>query len=354
MSMTPPLTATTSSRGTPVSPGRNPVVRALSRPELGSVIGAIGIAAFFATQTDQFATSAGIANVLDVTATLGIMAVAVALLLIGGEFDLSAGVLTASTGLVTALLVDQLGVNIWEGIAWSLLFALTVGLLNGILVTRTRLPSFIVTLGTFFALQGINLGVTKQLTDTVQVSGVDEAAGYAGARAVFASSVTVGDGQFRVAILWWIAVTVVATLLLVRTKFGNWIFAAGGSPMSARNVGVPVGRTKILLFMTTATAAWLVGTISVVRLTSVQANVGLGEEFNYIIAAVIGGCLLTGGVGSAIGAAIGALIYGMTQQGIVFAQWDTDWFPLFLGGMLLAAVLINTAVVRRRAEDSPG
>ncbi len=346
--------ATTSARGTPVTPGRSPLLRALARPELGSVIGAIAIAAFFTTQTDQFATWAGVANVLDVTAALGIMAVAVALLMIGGEFDLSAGVLTASTGLVTALLVDRLGVNIWEGIAWSLLFALAVGFLNGILVTRTRVPSFIVTLGTFFALQGLNVGVTKQLTETVQVGGVDNAQGYGAAQAVFASTWTVGEGEFRVAILWWIVVAVVATLLLVRTKFGNWIFASGGAPASARSVGVPVGRTKILLFMATAAAAWLVGTISVVRLTSVQANVGLGEEFNYIIAAVIGGCLLTGGVGSAIGASIGALIYGMTQQGIVFAQWDNDWFPLFLGGMLLAAVLINTVVVRRRAEDSPG
>lgn len=342
--------ATTSARGAPITPARGPLVRALARPEIGAVIGAIAIAVFFATQTQQFATASGVANVLDVTAPLGIMAVAVALLMIGGEFDLSAGVLTASTGLVTALLVDQLGVNIWEGLAWSLAFALLVGLLNGVIVTMTRLPSFIVTLGTLFVLQGANVGVTKYLTDTVQVAGIDQAAGYGGARAVFASSVTVGGGEFRVALLWWIAATVLATVLLVRTKFGNWIFGVGGTAASARNVGVPVRRTKILLFMTTAGAAWLVGTISVLRLTSVQANSGLGEEFNYIIAAVIGGCLLAGGVGSAIGAAIGALIYGMTQQGIVFAQWDSDWFPLFLGVMLMAAVLINV-VVRRRAED---
>ena len=342
--------ATTSARGAPITPARGPLVRALGRPEIGAVIGAIAIAVFFATQTKQFATASGVANVLDVTAPLGIMAVAVALLMIGGEFDLSAGVLTASTGLVTALLVDQLGVNIWEGLAWSLAFALLVGLLNGVIVTMTRLPSFIVTLGTLFALQGANVGVTKYLTDTVQVGGVDQAAGYGGARAVFASAVTLGGGEFRVALLWWIGATVLATVLLVRTKFGNWIFGVGGTAASARNVGVPVRRTKILLFMTTAGAAWLVGTISVLRLTSVQANSGLGEEFNYIIAAVIGGCLLAGGVGSAIGAAIGALIYGMTQQGIVFAQWDSDWFPLFLGVMLMAAVLINV-VVRRRAED---
>lgn len=343
------MAATT--RGVPVTRTRGPVVRALARPELGAVIAAVLIIGFFTTRTDQFATAAGLANVLDVTAPLGIMAVAVALLLIGGEFDLSAGALTASTGLVTALLVDRLGVNIWEGIGWSLAFALAVGFVNGVVVTTTRLPGFIVTLGTLFALTGANVGVTKSLTETVRVGGVDEAAGYDGARAVFAATLTLGQGEFRAAILWWAALTVVATGLLVRTRFGNWIFAVGGGAASARAAGVPVRRTKILLFMGTATAAWLVGTISLLRLTSVQANAGVGEEFTYIIAAVIGGCLITGGAGSAWGAALGALIYGMTQQGIVFAQWDSDWFPLVLGAMLLAAVFINTLFVRRRREE---
>lgn len=345
------MTASTT-RGVPVTRARGPMVRALARPELGAVIAAVLIAIFFTTRTDQFATSAGLANVLDVTATLGIMAVAVALLLIGGEFDLSAGALTASTGLVTALLVDRLEVNIWEGLLWSLAFALLVGFLNGIVVAMTRLPGFIVTLGTLFALTGANVGVTKLLTDTVRVGGVDEAVGYDSAQAVFASSLTFEQGEFQVAILWWLALTLVATAVLVRTRFGNWIFAVGGGLASARAAGVPVRRTKILLFMGTATAGWLVGTISLLRLTSVQANAGLGEEFNYIIAAVIGGCLITGGAGSALGAALGALIYGMTQQGIVFAQWDSDWFPLVLGGMLLTAVFINTLVVRRRKDGA--
>jgi simple sugar transport system permease protein len=110
-----------------------------------------------------------------------------------------------------------------------------------------------------------------------------------------------------------------------------------------------VARTKILLFMTTAAAAWLVGSINILRYTTAQANEGIGLEFQYIIAAVIGGCLLTGGFGSAIGAAIGALIFGMARQGIVFANWNSDWFMLFLGIMLLAAVLVNNTF-RRRAE----
>lgn len=329
--------------------GVNPVRRLLLRPEIGSVVGAVAVFLFFAVYTDAFATLGGIANFLDPASTLGIMAVAVALLMIGGEFDLSAGVMTASTGLVTAVMATQLGLNLWFALLISLGFALLVGFLNGYLVMKTKLPSFIVTLGTFFMLQGINLGITKLATGTVQVSGIRDSAGYESVGYLFASTFSIGGQAFRIAILWWILLTIIATVVLVRTRFGNWIFAVGGSETSARSVGVPVARTKILLFMTTAVAAWLVGTMVALRQGSVQANGGVGLEFQYIIAAVIGGCLLTGGMGSAIGAAIGALIFGMVNQGIVYAGWDQDWFKLFLGVMLLGAVLVNNAV-RRRAE----
>jgi simple sugar transport system permease protein len=149
-------------------------------------------------------------------------------------------------------------------------------------------------------------------------------------------------------VLWWFAVAAVATWILLRTRAGNWIFAVGGAKESARQVGVPVVKTKIGLFMGTAGAAWLVGMISLFRTSTVQANTGVGQEFIYIICAVVGGCLLTGGFGSAIGAALGALIYGMVFQGITFAQWDTNWLRTVLGGMLLAAVLLNN-LVRTRA-----
>lgn len=326
-----------------------PLRRLLIRPELGAVVGAIVVFTFFASQSAVFRSLDGIANWLDPAATLGIMAVAVALLMIGGEFDLSAGVMTASTALVTAILATQLGWNTWLALLASLLFALAVGALNGWLVMRTGLPSFIVTLGTFLALQGLNLGVTRLITGTVQVSGMRSADGYASAGFVFASTVNIAGTSFQISILWWVLVTVLASWVLLRTRFGNWIFAVGGAPASARAVGVPVVRTKVLLFMTTAAAGWLVGTINILRFTTVQANQGIGLEFQFIIAAVIGGCLLTGGYGSAIGAAVGALIFGMTRQGIVFARWESDWFMLFLGVMLLGAVLINNTF-RRRAE----
>jgi simple sugar transport system permease protein len=170
--------------------------------------------------------------------------------------------------------------------------------------------------------------------------------------AFFSSSITIGGGAFYVSVVWWVAVTAIATWVLLRTRAGNWIFAVGGALNSSRQVGVPVTKTKIGLFMTTAGAAWLVGMISLFRTSTVQANTGVGQEFIYIIAAVVGGCLLTGGYGSAVGAALGALIYGMVFQGITFAQWDTNWLRTILGGMLLIAVFLNHWVRRQATGGS--
>ncbi|MET7331948.1 ABC transporter permease [Nonomuraea sp. NPDC005650] len=324
--------------------------RLLIRPELGAVVGLVVVFAFFASQSPVFRSLDGIANWLDPAATLGIMAVAVALLMIGGEFDLSAGVLTGTSGLILVTLATRYGFSVWAAMLVGLVVALAVGLANGLVVTRTRLPSFIVTLGTFLMLQGVNLGVTKAITGTVQVSGLRRASGFETANAILAGTIQVGGTSFRVAILWWILVTVVATWVLMRSRAGNWIFAVGGNEQAARAVGVAAARTKIALFMTTAFAAWLVGSILALRYTSVQANIGIGQEFIYIIAAVIGGCLLTGGYGSAIGASIGAVIFGMADKGIVFLGWNADWFKFFLGAMLLLATLANR-LVRRYAEE---
>ena len=321
----------------------------LVKPELGSLIGAIVVLAFFAASSETFRSPGGIANWLDPASTLGIMAVAVALLMIGGHFDLSAGVMTGTTALTVGIVAGKLEQNIWLAIAVALVIALAIGFANGWLVTRTGLPSFIITLGTFLMLQGLNLGLTKAFTGTVVANGISAAPGYDSAKAVFASTVTIAGQPFRIAILWWLLVTAVGTWVLLRTPFGNWVFATGGDEVASRNVGVPARRTTITLFMTTATAAWFVGTILAVRLTSVQANTGTGNELIYIVAAVIGGCLLTGGFGSAVGASLGALVFGMTQQGIVYLRWDADWFYFFLGAMLLLAVLANR-LVRRYAE----
>jgi simple sugar transport system permease protein len=326
------------------------LTKLLQRPELGAMLGAALVLLFFAITAEQFRTLSGMARWTDVASTLGIMAVAVSLLMIGGEFDLSAGAMTGTTGLLMGILATEVGMSIWLAIAATFAFAACIGLMNGFMVIRTGLPSFIVTLATFFILQGVNLGVTKAITGTVRVGGLSTTSGFESAQNVFASTFW-APHNFRISVIWWIAVTALATWILSRTRVGNWIFGVGGDKIAARSVGVPVNRVKIGLFMTTSMAAALVGIMIALRLGSVQAGQGIGEEFNYIIAAVAGGCLLTGGFGSAIGAAMGALIIGMTFIGIQFSGWNTDWRFLFLGVILLAAVLVNT-YVRRRAEGA--
>ncbi|WP_353651458.1 ABC transporter permease [Nakamurella sp. A5-74] len=321
----------------------------LRRPEVGAAVAALIIFGFFSIRTDAFLSPAGASTWLESSAQFGIMAVAVSLLMIGGEFDLSAGTMVGTSGLVVGVLTTQWQLNIWLSVVVALVIALGIGALNGWLVVRTKLPSFIVTLGTFFVLQGVNLAGTKAITGQVSVQGFADVPGFYDLRWPFGSSTAFGDFTLQISVIWWVVVTAVATWVLLRTRAGNWIFAVGGDENSARQVGVPVLRTKVGLFMTTAAAGWLVGMLQLFKTSTVQASTGVGQEFIYIICAVVGGCLLTGGFGSAIGAALGALIYGMTYQGIVFAQWDNDWLKAFLGVMLLGAVLVNNWL-RRRVE----
>ncbi|WKK73137.1 ABC transporter permease [Rathayibacter oskolensis] len=327
---------------------RRPLRTILARPETGALVAALAVLVFFSLSTPQFLSLAGAGVWLESASTFGVMAVAVAMLMIGGEFDLSAGVMTGFSALIVGVLTTHYGLSIWVAVVVSLVACLGVGALNGILVMKTGLPSFIVTLGTFFALAGIDLAVTKIITGQVAIQGMTKVPAYDSIQPLFGSSLAIGNGTFYVSVLWWFVVTAVATWILLRTRAGNWIFAVGGALTSARQIGVPVLKTKIGLFMGTAGAAWLVGMISLFRTSTVQANTGVGQEFIYIICAVVGGCLMTGGYGSAIGAALGALIYGMVFQGITFAGWDTDWLRTVLGGMLLAAVLLNN-FVRTRA-----
>jgi simple sugar transport system permease protein len=324
-------------------------VSILRRPELGALLGAVVIFIVFtaADTTGQFATLSGAAGWTDFAAPVGIVAVFVALLMISGEFDLSAGVMVGTSGLFAGLLISELGWGVWPTILATLAMAAVVGFVNGLLVVRTALPSFIVTLGTFFVLKGANLAITKGLTGTVRVSGVDQADGFDSARVLFASEVPIAGANFQITIVWWIALTALATILLTRTVFGNWIFASGGDANAARNAGVPVNRTKVILFVLTSMSAALVGVMFLLRLRGMQAGQGVGQEFYYIIAAAVGGCLLTGGAGSAIGASIGALIMGFAAVGIPYALWDQDWVSTFLGVILFSAVLINITISRR-------
>ena len=655
--------------------------RLFVRPEIGAIVGAAAIWAFFWAVSREFGTAGGASSILDVAATLGIMAVAVSLLMIGGEFDLSSGAATGALAIITILLVKDVGelggagLSLWVAIPISLVVALALGWFNGTMVERTGLPSFIVTLATFFILRGFKLGFSKLMIDNLTVGRIEEGEGYdfwhpifagvwtrtdhqlesrdliysigtlaglgllayavaelnfkrsssqnivgaivsgvgvvgtiagilylhnsdgtgantvgaiiigvsvlaafvglgmwrferqapgspalpgsiaaltvggvvlvlaglvfariidvesqeqvrdlagallwpivlvaaaaglyqsysklsgdarfsiqslvtvvsVGAASAFAAyafmfmtteqglramafGAAVGAGLlalsmaasragrvsplsrgivlviasmattvlalfvrsestsvkfrselfsvllvvalallvwavistlfetrsshggsdvvgnrlaqlgmlaisigmifkllyttdteiangvnpagFRISILWFFGFTVFSMFLLGKTKFGSWIYAVGGNKQAARQIGVPAARTKTQLFMLVSVAAWLVGLLLAFRLNTVQSVAGNGLEFEYIIAAVVGGTLLTGGYGSAFGAAIGAIIMAMSKQGIPSARWNSDWRFAFLGLILLAAVIANN-FIKTKAE----
>jgi simple sugar transport system permease protein len=328
---------------------RSLAARLLSRPEIGSLVGAAVVLVFFLITAPTFRDPHASGTIVYQAALIGVMAVPVALLMVGGEFDLSAGVAVTTSGLTAALFSYQLSTNVWVGILVALLVSVAVGAFNGWLLMRTGLPSFLVTLGTFFILQGLNLAVTRLLSGSVSSNSISDMDGYSAAEKIFASQFTIGPVTVKILIVWWILFVVLGSWVLLKTKIGNWIFAVGGDAAAARAVGVPVKRVKIGLFMTVGFFAWFSGMHLLFTQSSVQSGEGVGKEFIYIIAAVVGGCLLTGGFGSVVGSAIGALIFGMTQLGVVYAHWNADWFKAFLGVMLLLATIVNL-VVKRRAD----
>ena len=322
---------------------QKPLQLLLIRPEMGALFGAIAIFVFFCIVAPPFRSPEALATVLYASSTIGIMAIGVALLMIGGEFDLSTGVAVTFSSIMASMLAYNLHLNVWTGAVLALGLASAVGFVNGYLVTKTRIPSFLITLASFLMLTGINLAVTKLVTGQVATPSISDMQGFDSAKAVFSSSFSLFGVSIRITVVWWVVFTLVATWVLMRTRIGNWIFAVGGDQESARAVGVPVTKVKIGLFMFVGFCAWFVGMHLLFAFNTVQSGQGIGNEFFYIIAAVIGGCLLTGGYGTAVGAAIGAFIFGMTNQGIVYAGWNPDWFKFFLGAMLLFAVIANNA-----------
>ena len=328
----------------------NPLRRLLVRPETGAVAGSIAVWIFFAivAGSSGFLTLRGTSSYLSVWAELTIQAVFVALLMIGGEFDLSVGSTVGATGMIIVILSTQYGWNVWASFVVALIFAALIGMLNGYLVLRTGLPSFIVTLGTSYILLGATTGLTSLLTGLTVVNGLDQTPGYSSAHAIFATRLS--SQGFPIEIIWALALVALATWLLMRTSFGNWIFGAGGDANAARNTGVPVARVKILLFIGTAVSACLLAMIQAVTTTNADVLRGQGNEFVAIVAAVVGGVLLTGGYGSAIGAMFGALAFAIVEEGIVFAGVDANWYKAFIGIILLLAVLLNSYVRKLALE----
>jgi simple sugar transport system permease protein len=354
----------------------NWLTRLLRRPEAGAAGGLIATIIIFALLPGASALYSlqGAMTFLTLSAELGIIAAAAALLIIAGEFDLSVGSMIGFAGVVIGLTVRYLGFPLWGGILSAFAVAVVVGYFNGLIVVKTRLPSFIVTLASLFILRGLSIGITRAVTGRTQIPYILDGVPDPWTAAIFNGHVLTGLFQWMadqgwigarsdgapfvtgipMSIVWCIGVTVVASWVLTQTRFGNWIYASGGDPVVARNVGVPVSRVKIILFIGTACAATLLATIQVMEAGSADTVRGLLKEFEAIIAAVIGGVLLTGGYGTVYGALFGALIFGLVQMGIFYTGIDTDWFKVFLGLVILAAVLVNNYIRAKALGEGAG
>lgn len=344
------------------------LLKILKRPEFPPVFGTILVFVIFAfLATGDMFSLEGSLSWIEQAALIGILAVSVCLLMIAGEFDLSIGSMIGFAGMMMAIFIVEFEMNVSLSIILTMIVALGIGFLNGYLVIKTRLPSFIVTLGSLFILRGLTVALSRLLTNQTLVSGVNEHTAESILAAFFGGETftslfsflakagiiaTYDDGTpivtgIKMVIVWWIGLSIVGVIILRLTKYGNWIYATGGDEQASKNMGVPTNKVKIALFMFTAFCATVFAACQVFDYGSADAQRGLLKEFEAIIAVVMGGALLTGGYGTVIGAFLGALIFGVVNIGISYTGIDSDYFRVFLGCMLLAAVIFSDSVRKK-------
>lgn len=318
--------------------GANLFRRCVQVPELGPTLALVIIYLFFVVtgHNQGYVSVVGTASWLNTASQLGIIAVPVGLLLLAGEFDLSIGSMVGAgsitVGIVSGTYQDSIALAIVAGLVLGIL----VGLGNGLLVVRTRMPSFIVTLAANLIVAALALALSSALTGTSSIS--ITATGF------LTDLFGYQFGQFDVSIIWWAVVVVLATWVMARTRYGSWILATGGHGEKARRAGVVTSRVKIVLFICTAVASTFVGMIQAIQFHTGDPTVGQEYVFQAPVVVVIGGVLLTGGYGTIPGVAVGTMIYGVVDAGVFYTGWDTNLTDVILGGLLLIAVLTNNYV----------
>jgi simple sugar transport system permease protein len=348
--------------------------RLMRRPEFGALSGFAVVVAIFAIATvtgyvnKAMFEPSGLVNWVSVAAYLGVVSVGACLLMIAGDFDISIGSMIAFSGMCMALLASVGHLPPWAAIVIGIAIAVAIGSVVGWLVVRTALPSFIVSLAFLFVLRGATLVVARIFNDSTQVGGVGDAKdvdfvawlfggesfGFVfswlariGALSTLPNGAPVISG-IPMIVIWCVVLGAGASFVLNRTRFGNWIFATGGDRNAAKSSGIPVDRVRIQLFMFTAFCSAIFAAAQVFQFGSADGNRGQQKEFEAILAAVVGGTLLTGGYGSVVGAVVGAMIFAAVSQGFFYTTvLDNDFFRIFVGAVLLAAVIFNESMRRR-------
>jgi simple sugar transport system permease protein len=317
--------------------------RFMLRPEATALAAFVALFVIFTILSpDLFPDRLTYISIMNVAAELGIVSIGITLLMIGGHFDLSVGAALGLTSYVAVILMRDFAMPPVIAALAAIVAGAALGAVNGLLVVKFKIHSFVVTLGTMLIWRGVLIALTGGFPLTVDLP------------ASF-KSVTAGPelGGFRMSMLWFFAIGALATFLLARTRFGNWIQAAGQNPQAARNLGVPVDRIAVYLFMIASALGAFTGVIQVARFASVDALRGEGMELQAVAVTVIGGTLLSGGYGSVIGTILGAVTFGTIQVGLVLAGAPGHFFKTLTGGIVVAAVILNTSVARRMASSKP-
>jgi ribose/xylose/arabinose/galactoside ABC-type transport system permease subunit len=311
--------------------------RILGLRDFGVLVAALLIAAFFSITTPVFLTGYNLFNLLRQTAQLGIISMAMTVLIVSGEFDLSVGAIYAVTGVVTGLLATKAGVNIWAAALAGMVAGLILGFLNGLLIATTRINSFIATLSTMMVFRGIALVLSQAQPLSLQLSFFMDLFGRA---ELF--------GVVPVPILWMLGWGVIIYFLMHRTAFGVKVFATGDNREAADLAGIKTMRVKQIGFLITALAAGLSAIISLSFLKTVTPTQGTGLELEAIAASVIGGTAMSGGVGSILGTFIGTFIMAEVRTGLVLLGTDAYVQDAFVGLVIALAVIINVRLSSRR------
>jgi simple sugar transport system permease protein len=309
-------------------------------PEAVAFVSLLALFIFFSIAAGNFLTPISISNILTFASITGIVVIGVSILMIGGEFDLSVGSNFAVASYVFVLSLKA-GMNPVLAMLAALLVSAGFGLINGLVVTGTGIPSFITTLGTMLAYRGIARAIGSGTFATY--TGEPPALfGILNAPLDAINQLFNPSSTLRVSIFWFILIAIVMQVILRRTRYGNWIFATGGNPGAALSQGVPTRWVKVSAFVL---VGLLTGFASITQLAyrlSVDPLRGVGMELIAVAACVIGGVRLNGGYGSVLGACVGMLLIQMLEQGLVLMHLPIEIFQAVTGLILIIAVISNT------------
>jgi simple sugar transport system permease protein len=317
------------------------VSRVVARPEFGPFVLLFLELVVFTAINPSFLSAGNISNTLAFTVELGLIALAMTLLMTAGEFDLSVGSVFGFSPVLMWTLFNSEVMSLELAFVVALALAALIGLFSGVLVTRLKIPSFLVTLGMLLVVRGTALFITDGFPQRTW-----------NAEGQWLAEALVGDfyvGPFRIymSLFWFILAAVLLNYVLTRTKAGNWIQASGGNPGAALARGVKVNRTKVALFILTSLLASLAGIISSIRTSAANPNSGTGYELEVIAMVVIGGTALMGGRGTIVGTVLGIFILRVMRNGIVLIGVPGLAYNIFIGAIILGMMALHSWMERR-------